>query len=439
MNLILSLSLNFLSLCKPARERSVWITIQKQRILRNPDFPYTPLWFIYLFILRINRIAALKVLHIIHYLYPNAWSPLFLILRFYVLEYANISKAQLCLNRWLANSSDPASPLISNRLRLFQFDEGRTSSGQYISNYVFSPNFFENKSRIIKYSCHSEELSLYIDLPGYIGNFIIQLLNAIFLARIYNISCIYILPTETVVANFSNKFLAVTKSNIRLIFGVPQKGIAIASSFVNLDCLPKDVVKPSFRTLSSEIARQFCSTSNKISSASSLTIHIRSGDIFGYKAFYYPSYGQPPLAYYILCIEYQKPSSVNLVYEDLANPVIEELISYLQNKNIHFSLVSGSVENDFKTLVSARNLVLSFGTFGPMSICFNNSLVNIYTFNENNHQLVSECMSSHSFLFNIMDSKGQYVSEVLSDNWGNTEYQRELMLSYSMKNLRILR
>ena len=74
-----------------------------------------------------------------------------------------------------------------------------------------------------------------------------------------------------------------------------------------------------------------------------------------------------------------------------------------------------------------------------MSICFNNSLINIYTFNENNHQLVSECMSSHSFLFNIMDSKVQYVSEVLSDNWGNTEYQRELMLSYSMKNLRILR
>ena len=102
MNLILSLSLNFLSLCKPAHERSVWIAIQKQRISRNPDFPYTPLWFIYLFILRINRIAALKVLHIIHYLYPNAWSPLFLILRF-CLE--NISKAQLCLNRWLANSS----------------------------------------------------------------------------------------------------------------------------------------------------------------------------------------------------------------------------------------------------------------------------------------------------------------------------------------------
>ena len=107
-----------------------------------------------------------------------------------------------------------------------------------------------------------------------------------------------------------------------------------------------------------------------------------------------------------------------MVYEDLANPVIEELISYLQNKNISFSLVSGSVENDFTTLVGARNLVLSFGTFGPMSICFNTSLINIYTFNEMNNQLVSECMPSHSFLFNVMDSKGQYVSEVLSNNWG---------------------
>ena len=217
---------------------------------------------------------------------------------------------------------------------------------------------------------------------------------------------------------------------------MPQKGIAIASVF-NLDCLPKDVVKPSF-TLSSEIARQFCSTSNKISSASSLTIHIRSGDIFGDKAFYYPSYGQPPLAYYILCIEYQKPGCVNLVYEDLSNPVIEKLISYLKIKNISFSLVSGSAESDFKTLASARNLVLSFGTFGPMSICFNRSLINIYTFNEMNHQLVSECMSSDSFHLNVIDSSGKYVAEVLSNNWGNTEYQRELMLTYGMKNLRLV-
>ena len=91
---------------------------------------------------------------------------------FYVLEYANIFKAQICLNRWLANSPDPASPSISNILNLFQFDKGRISSGQYISNYVFSRNFFDNKSRIIKSSFHSQELCLFIDLPGYIGNFL---------------------------------------------------------------------------------------------------------------------------------------------------------------------------------------------------------------------------------------------------------------------------
>ena len=437
MKSISSLLLIFFSLFKPACERSVWIAIQRQRISRNPDFPYTPLWLIYLLCLRINRIAALRALHIIHFLHPSAWSPLSLILRYYVLEYTNISKAQFFLSRWLANSPNPTSPLINNCFKLKPFDKSRSSSGQYISSYVFSSDFFDNKSRIIKASGYSEELSLFIDLPGFIGNFLIQLMNAIFLARICNISCIYILPTECVVANFPHKFFGATKSNIRLIFGVPREGVAIASSFFNLDCLPKDFVKPSFRALSREIAGQFDSASKDILPASSLTIHVRSGDVFAERAYYYPSYGQPPLSYYIFCIKFQKTKIIVLVYEDLGNPVIEKLISYMQNKNIPYSLVSGSVKNDFTTLASARNLVLSFGTFGPMSICFNTSLINIYTFHEMNHQLISECKSSHSLIFNIMDSNGEYVSDVLSNNWGNTEYQRELMLSYGINNLRL--
>ena len=68
-----------------------------------------------------------------------------------------------------------------------------------------------------------------------------------------------------------------------------------------------------------------------------------------------------------------------------------------------------------------------------MSICFNNSLVNIYTFNENNASLFLVYVY-HSFLFDIMDSKVYF--KVLSDNWGNTS--TKLML-YGMKNLRILR
>ena len=45
---------------------------------------------------------------------------------------------------------------------------------------------------------------------------------------------------------------------------------------------------------------------------------------------------------------------------------------------------------------------------------------------------------SDSFHLNVIDSSGKHVAEVLSNNWGNTEYQRELMLSYGMKNLRLV-
>ena len=437
MKRILSISLNLLSLLKPASQRPVWIAIQNQRISRNPDFPYTPLWLVYLFCSRINRIAALRVLRFIHFFHPHAWTPLSLILRFYVLEYPNIPKAQLLLRRWLDKSPNLAPSLSDSCLQPLLFDEDRPTSSQYISNYLFSSDFFKNKTRIIKPPCCSEDLSLFIDLPGYIGNALIQLMNAIFLAELCNISYIYILPTDEVVENFLQKPLCENQSNIKLIFGAPDKGVTIASSFFYLESIAKDFNKPSFRVISQEIARRFEFSPADIPSDNSLTIHVRSGDIFTDKAHYYPSYGQPPLSYYVLCIQYQKPSSIVLVYEDLGNPIIEELISYLQSKDIPFTLVSGSTKNDFMTLVAARNLVLSFGTFGPLSMCFNPSLINVFVFNDMNQRLIFECMSSDSSLYSVADLNGRYTSEVLNNNWANTDSQRDLMLSYGVENLHL--
>ena len=168
-------------------------------------------------------------------------------------------------------------------------------------------------------------------------------------------------------------------------------------------------------------------------------MHARSRDIFTDKVHYYPSHGQPLLFNYVLCIQHQNPSSLILVYEDLGNPVIEELISYLQCNNIPFSLVIGSAKNDFMTFVGARNLVLSFGTFGPLSMCFNPSLINIFFFNDMNQRLVSECMSSDSSLYSVADVNGRYTSEILSNNWTNTDSQRDLMLSYGIENLHLSR
>ena len=107
----------------------------------------------------------------------------------------------------------------------------------------------------------------------------------------------------------------------------------------------------------------------------------------------------------------------------------------MRYQHIPFSLVSGSAKSDFMTLASAQNLVLSFGTFGPLSTCFNPCLRRVFTFNEMNHELINECASSDSVILDVMDVSGAYVSNVLSNNWKNTEFQRELMISYGVENL----
>ena len=86
-----------------------------------------------------------------------------------------------------------------------------------------------------------------------------------------------------------------------------------------------------------------------------------------------------------------------------------------------------------------ETLVLSFGTFGPLSMCFNSSLINIFFFNDMNKCLVSECVSSDSSLYSVADVNGRYTSEFLSNNWTNTDSQRDLMLSYGIENLHLSR
>ena len=96
-----------------------------------------------------------------------------------------------------------------------------------------------------------------------------------------------------------------------------------------------------------------------------LLIHIRSGDIFRFKTAH-KKYGQPPLAFYILCINHKKPKSITLVFEDYSNPVIRLLISYINSINCKLKLNNiNNLKKDVSSILNAKTVVLGNGTFVP--------------------------------------------------------------------------
>ena len=103
-----------------------------------------------------------------------------------------------------------------------------------------------------------------------------------------------------------------------------------------------------------------------------LVIHIRNGDIFSGKS-KYKQYVQNPLVYYEkLIANYKKVIVVTESYGN--NPVIEKLKDYSNVK-----IQSLSLEEDFRTLLSAKNLATSgVGTFGIAAALMSKNLKRLY-------------------------------------------------------------
>lgn len=106
-----------------------------------------------------------------------------------------------------------------------------------------------------------------------------------------------------------------------------------------------------------------------------LVIHIRNGDVFSGKS-KYKNYVQNPLIYYEKLIK--KYEKVIVVTENYGNnPILKKIKEY---PNV--TIQSLSLEEDFKTLLSAKNLATSgVGTFSIAAALMSKNLKNLYCSN----------------------------------------------------------
>ncbi len=160
-----------------------------------------------------------------------------------------------------------------------------------------------------------------------------------------------------------------------------------------------------------------------------LVIHIRSGDVFQKNP--HSGYGQPPLSFYKKIVELPIWHSISLVFEDKSNPIIDPLIDFAKQRCSRVEEVSGDIRSDIEYLLRAKTLVVGGGTFLPAIAAMSRNLTTVYSFLGN---FVTWGNPNISCTI-VGDKQDVYSSEILSNNWQNTESQRKLMLEYPMDTL----
>ena len=161
-----------------------------------------------------------------------------------------------------------------------------------------------------------------------------------------------------------------------------------------------------------------------------LVIHLRGGDVFGPRK--PASYGQPPLSYYTLILDSSDWVEVTIVHGDWENPVLGPLIKACEGRGTPVQLQTGLLPADLEVLLTGSTLVAGRGTFMPAVVGVSRHASRVYFFHD---KFSVDPPVEGVDMIRVSDKEGTYVRDVLSNNWENSEYQRDLMLTYPQGNL----
>lgn len=163
-----------------------------------------------------------------------------------------------------------------------------------------------------------------------------------------------------------------------------------------------------------------------------LVIHLRGGDVFGPRK--PASYGQPPLSYYTLILDSSDWAGVTIVHGDWENPVLGPLIEACEVRGRRAHLQSGLLPADMEVLLTGSTLVAGRGTFMPAVVGVSRFASKVFFFHD---KFSVDPPVAGLEIIRIRDVEGTYVRDVLSNNWENSDYQRNLMLTYPQSNLEL--
>ena len=287
-------------------------------------------------------------------------------------------------------------------------------------------NELQKNPKILKVNSSLEDKIVYVEKSFNFGNSLVLLNNLIYYCEILNIKSIYL---NSYFKWPISQNISYGKMNISLI---STKSINLKKdSIIIFDrklIYFQKVFKPEIRIniLKTEIKRYLPEI--KVNE-NDLYIHIRGGDIFGYKAKGNINYAQPPLCLYLKVITNFKFKNIFILSMDSSNPIIKLLIrEYPQ-----IILTHNSLEIDISILINAFNLIGSMSSFLTSIIILNENLRNFFEYD--NYSLSQKYLHLHHDIYKYkinysiykIKPSTKYLKEMFP--WKNSKEQRKLMIN----------
>ena len=212
---------------------------------------------------------------------------------------------------------------------------------------------------------------------------------------------------------------------------IARPRLALAGDFFLKPRLPIQVDDVDFDTIASSLVEAGNLAGENALSREVLVVHFRSGDAFSDRP--HPGLGQPPLSFYQLVIDHEKPEKVILVFENKANPVIDGVIAHLEAVAIPYSIQSANFREDLGVLLAARSLITANGTLSEALLMLSPHLQRWISYSRDS-ELYFRSRPIRDIV-RVMDSSEDYSSRILKGNWRNSPEQRKLMMSFPASEL----
>lgn len=121
-----------------------------------------------------------------------------------------------------------------------------------------------------------------------------------------------------------------------------------------------------------------------------LGIHLRSGDTFSSNP--HPLYMPPPLKFFFESITRSQANGttgVHVICQDLHHPYIAALAEFCRERKIEYSVISSSLEDDFKSLASFEELCISQGTLALAAAWLSGGCKKIFAFQRDSDEILT--------------------------------------------------
>lgn len=279
--------------------------------------------------------------------------------------------------------------------------------------------------------------AIRISYAGRLGNYIFQLMDAIFVANLLGVKTLY-LP-ESSLLNVTHQ---VEFGGMLLQPDTPHQAIpgkTFSGFFFGIDnCFRPDVAEaliPERVRIARECLGPLLEENIGVIPPEPdliTVVHFRAGDIFETHGGN-TSYTQPPLSFYMKVVEDLRTADelgrVVIMAENRLNPTMEPFITFLKESGMEYEQQIGSLHDDVRMLMRAKTIVSSFGTFCLSIALFSKNIERFVYFRQSALAVFAQFMTVRAMKYVDL---GDYIPQ---DGWHFTPDQVQTMLKYPISSI----